>query len=56
MGDIADSMLEGEICSWCGLELDTPMGVPALCHACWADASKQDREGFMRAKEFEGEP
>ena len=36
MGDIADMMLSGEMCQWCGEILDG-QGYPTVCPACQAE-------------------
>jgi len=34
MGDIADMMLEGQMCQWCGEILDEGNGYPVVCAGC----------------------
>lgn len=34
MGEIADLMLDGDICEVCGVELSEGNGYPQLCEAC----------------------
>ena len=49
MSDIADMMIEGVLCSQCGvyIEGDEP-GHPGLCKACQADADKDDERAMAR--------
>ena len=34
MGDIADMILEGELCQECGAYMDGADGYPRTCHSC----------------------
>ncbi|KKL62948.1 hypothetical protein LCGC14_2180040 [marine sediment metagenome] len=34
MGDIADQMLEGSMCQWCGEFIDDETGWPTVCAGC----------------------
>lgn len=34
MGDIADAILEGQTCQWCGEDLGDGDGYPVVCVAC----------------------
>ncbi len=34
MGEIADAMLEGEMCQVCGVYFDEPFGYPCTCEGC----------------------
>jgi len=34
MGDIADMMLDGTLCQWCGEYLDDAKGWPTVCSGC----------------------
>lgn len=44
MGDIADDMLDGTLCSVCGEWLGIEAGYPMMCPTCEKDANtKQDR-------------
>jgi len=35
MGDISDSIIEGETCSFCGIMFEEPHGHPVACENCW---------------------
>ncbi len=34
MGEIADMMLEGAMCQWCGEFIDNETGFPTVCPGC----------------------
>lgn len=34
MGEIADMMLEGAMCQWCGEFLENAAGFPTICRGC----------------------
>ena len=42
-GQVADDMLEGFMCSNCGIYFDEPHGFPVLCDGCWKTAEKEGR-------------
>jgi len=35
MGEIADDLIEGHSCSWCGIYFRRPHGFPVICTSCW---------------------
>ena len=38
MGEIAEMMIGGEMCAWCGVVLECEgFGIPILCHDCHSD-------------------
>jgi len=41
MGDIADAMLDGVLCEWCGEFLGEGKGYPGKCQSCQL---KEERE------------
>ena len=41
MGEIADDMLDGFMCSWCGVYFVEEHGYPVACDSCWQDAKKE---------------
>lgn len=49
MGENADDLVEGMVCSWCGLFFAEPHGYPVLCHECYDGATKKERGGLPRA-------
>ena len=54
MGEMADDMIEGHSCSWCGVYFRKPHGYPVLCWGCWKDSKKEDREGIQRSLQKDG--
>ena len=46
MGEIADMMLDGTLCEWCGEYIDDggDAGYPRLCGACAEDKKRLDGE------------
>lgn len=49
MGDIADAMIEGSLCSHCGEYLDgEPAGIPVLCNACYEEETEKERAGLQK--------
>jgi hypothetical protein len=48
MGEIADAMLNGEMCEWCGIYLEgEPPGYPQLCSDCQQDElDDEDRKKY----------
>ena len=51
MGEIADMMIEGGGCSWCGVIFRKDYGYPVLCKSCWDNATPEERKGFQKASE-----
>ena len=49
MGDIADMMLEGQMCQWCGEILDDGDGYPVVCAGCQSQ-HKVDQYGDSLSK------
>ena len=43
MGEIAEMMLNGEMCQWCGEFMDNPQGFPSVCAACLAADRKRKK-------------
>ena len=41
MGEIADQMLNGEMCEQCGVDLGNACGHPRLCVGCAEDESDE---------------
>lgn len=42
MGAIADDMVDGSSCSYCGVYFERPHGHPVLCKDCFADEPEED--------------
>lgn len=45
MGEIADMMLEGDLCISCGVALKVEgFGIPIICHDCHSEKAKQCKD------------
>jgi predicted RNA-binding Zn-ribbon protein involved in translation (DUF1610 family) len=51
MGEIADSILEGELCQECGVYMGEGDGYPRSCSACSRPAPKAAPVGHARCPE-----
>ena len=50
MGQAADDLRNGMVCSWCGVYFDDEHGYPVLCKECFDDnPDEANREEFQRA-------
>ena len=50
MGEIADMMINGELCCLCGVHLDDDgNGYPVVCRSCWDDLKPKDRKNYQIA-------
>ena len=45
MGEIADDMIDGFMCSWCGVYFENDHGYPVACDSCWEDALEDIKDG-----------
>jgi len=56
MGDIADDIIDGFQCSWCGVCFTQEHGYPVACNDCWKSATNQERSnsGVQKAIYPEG--
>jgi hypothetical protein len=50
MGEIADMMVDGGMCSWCGVVFRKNYGYPVLCKSCWDSGTPEEREGFQKGE------
>ena len=41
MGEIADDIINGFQCSWCGVCFKEEHGYPVICEDCWKNATKK---------------
>ena len=41
MGEIADDMIDGLMCSFCGTYFEEEHGYPVVCRGCWAGLTSQ---------------
>lgn len=44
MSDIADAIMEGCQCSWCGIWFEKAYGYPVICKDCWKNAMKDYKD------------
>jgi len=42
MGEIADMMIEGDMCQGCGVFIDNPFGIPGYCLSCDPENGQAD--------------
>lgn len=42
MGELADDMVNGQSCSWCGVYFDEDHGYPVICKDCFDDYKEED--------------
>ena len=60
MGEIADGMINGDSCQWCGQYFEetdkatskskvVSHGFPVVCKECFDDATKRERKSVVRA-------
>lgn len=54
MGEIADMMINGELCAYCGSNIDcvTAGGFPIVCNDCWNQLPKKDRKNVSKESDF----
>lgn len=50
MGDMADMLLDGEVCSWCGCLVCGPNACPVLCEGCWDGLDKDEKKQWTKVK------
>ena len=55
MGEMADDMIEGASCSWCGVYFKKEHGYPVVCFSCGKGKSDKQllADGVQRATEKE---
>lgn len=41
MGEIAKLIIDGAMCSWCGINFEEENGFPVLCGDCFKDVLKK---------------
>ena len=49
MGEMADMIIDGGMCEWCGVVFREDYGYPVLCPDCWNNATLKEREGHQKA-------
>ena len=55
MREIADDMINGSSCSWCGVYFEREHSYPVVCKSCWKDSTEEERKGSMVQKAIEKE-
>ena len=55
MGEIADDMISGASCSWCGIYFPQEHGFPVLCPDCYNNATEKERAGLTMAFHIDDE-
>lgn len=54
MGEIADQIINGEICEFCNISFKKPHLYPVSCSSCWKELDKEAKKVHQRAiKDFE---
>ena len=51
MGEIAEDMIKGDRCSFCGIFFDDSYGFPIVCRPCfksWKKENKKGKKQFLR--------
>lgn len=52
MGEIADDMIDGYACSWCGIYFDGEHGYPVVCSSCYGDWLEDDGGNKKKLKKL----
>ena len=52
MGQAAEDLIEGFVCSWCGIYFEQSHGYPVLCSHCYRK-QKDKKNGLQKATEKE---
>lgn len=50
MGEIAQDLVNGACCSYCGKYFEQDHGYPVLCKKCWKSAAVEERKEFVETK------
>ena len=56
MGEIAGDIIDGSMCSWCGIYFKEPHGYPVVCKECGKSVPDRTlaKDGLQRAINDEG--
>ena len=46
MGEMADDMINGFSCSWCGVYFEDEHGYPVVCRECAKESNKKELDGL----------
>lgn len=49
VGEIADMIVDGGMCEWCGTVFTQDYGYPVVCSDCWNNATPEERNGRQKA-------
>ena len=49
MGEMADQIINGEICEFCNMHFKEPHYHPVCCSRCWKPLDKEAKEIHQRA-------
>jgi hypothetical protein len=49
MGEIADDIIDGRSCAWCGSMFTVKHGYPVVCKGCWKEATPEERTAVQKA-------
>lgn len=49
MGEMADMVIDGGMCEWCGTCFREDHGYPVLCNSCWHNATPEERKEHQKA-------
>ena len=54
MGEIANAILDGTLCEWCGVYIGEPVGYPRRCFGCDPDQMPNNEPPDMPEDREEG--
>jgi len=49
MGQIADDIIDGLACEFCGIFFEEEHGHPVVCESCWATLTQKEKKGHVKA-------
>jgi hypothetical protein len=49
MGEVADYMIEGEMCQLCGQFFTEKHGYPVICKDCWVGLTEEEKKNYEQA-------
>lgn len=49
MGDIAEDIIYGRTCTWCGVMFIDEHGYPVVCRSCWKNSTPQEHADVQQA-------
>jgi hypothetical protein len=54
MGEIADDMVAGHSCSYCGIYFEDEHGFPVICRGCFRTWQRENRKGKKKFTQMTG--